>query len=477
MNNNEMTEKNNKTSDTERSGQTTSFSKDNTKTVTTSKESSTPEFVLRTIEVPLISYKKITKNRTLYPEEALTKGFNHPITKELIKMKKFYMEGDHPNVELEKRIKTKLGSPIVGNITRVFKNEDTGHFHGEVDIFDNKMGNLVANLLDYGSVLGVSIRAEADSETKVGSDGQPYEEITCNDNFIIHGFDIVISPSSSDALITKQSSPKLESVMDNGGVKFLSTAEGVEYKKLLFEEFSTDSTEYSDNTIKSLSDFDFNSLESDQTKTIYDDNSHGVSSNSYKFEDEDELLKESLDLYHQFGTIKEDKVEMGSNKTNIQLKESSTLYDDEDIFDNGQYSDNEDDEKEIIMESIKDLYTDRKGLVNDDEKDDIIDIQGIIIDNLIYLLGITEDSFEDLDELLEITEELIEEELENDEDKYALDKTGHTPVAERSRTLSRKSKSSNKFLEDSNYVKVIKYHRNPLVSTDEDIFAKLGYKL
>lgn len=242
-----------------------------------------PDFVIRRLDIPLISYVNITKNRTLYSRETLESGLNNPRTKDLIEGKKFYSEADHPNPDLEQRLKTRLNSPIVGNIHDLEFNEDDQHLWGTIDIFDNEIGNLIVNLLDYGSQLGISIRAEGDTRKVVDSNGEPYQ-VVIPDKFIIHGFDVVISPSSADAIIDN-GNQLTESVLDDTTRRFLSESSNTTLTRLLSD----------------ISDYDYDSL----APTISLNSSRSKNSSNNLSSREQSVAHEMKRLYESFGSGEE----------------------------------------------------------------------------------------------------------------------------------------------------------------------------
>lgn len=481
----------------------------------------TSKFILKTIDVPLISYVNITENRTLYSDAVIQTGLNHPITKAAIEGKKFFSELDHPNVEIEDRIRTRLNSPIVGNITKVWRNEKDGHYWGTLDIYDNDSGNLVVNLLDYGSELGISIRAEGNHVDKVDTHGYPYKEIVADDEFIIWGFDIVIFPSSRDAKIPLGKSELLESVMDNRGVSFLSTTkEGLSFKRRLFEgftsaKFSNSSNDFMSNTGVMVSNPSPIMM---KTPTI-----------SYRSQDDllgaedPRLLEETAKLYATFGepdssvsTIKNNGIEMVSNKDNISLRQSDNPpnsqqqvninIDDLRNLDNYGYQGlaNEDEEKkEVIMEEY---HTD-----NINESHSNTDTRGLeklvtTLDKLLDILGITCEDYYDLDDLNDLLDELMNDDDTDDQGFYALsdddiereldtelsyeddityhDRRGSQRVSSRSKShKSKLMESANIRPNKSNVVRQYKVVQstNPFIkkniSTSGSVLSDMGFKI
>ena len=532
-----------KDSDTEVSSSEESPNKTKTKdtTVKITKDSivdkslgNSNKFILRTIDVPLISYVNITKNRSLYTDAALQAGLNHPITQDSIKGKKFYSELDHPNVEIENRIRTKLNSPIVGNITKVWRNESDQHYWGTLDIFNNDSGNLAVNLLDYGSELGISIRAEGNSVDKVDIHGQPYQEIIADDEFIIWGFDIVIFPSSQDAIIPNPKSELLESVLDSRGVSFINTTrDGLKFKHALFEGYKS-SRFNNDTSIHDLFLEDNNHEPKVIDRNVTISNGNSLSTN-FNGEEDPKLVQESFDLYKNFGneddevennvtlgyqsnsisTIKNNGIEIASNKDNISLRKNSNQDTDDllkefeqlDIINEGSTTpfnnSSNDTSNKVVMEEMEEVGSDSL----DNSK--VIENLTNTLSRLLDYIGIDESDYTDLDDLNELIDELYLEDSQytNDDDYYPLDEDDDIEdefyTSDLSESKSRisdsishvKSRSmishKSKLLESMSYKRpsksnIIKRYKfvasdNPFIRSNDDvpstILDQMGFKL
>lgn len=177
------------------------------------EKSSEDKLVLRTLTLPAISFTEITNNRYFYPLESLMVGLKDPRVVSAIQEKKMYCEVNHPNLEVEKRLITQLSSNIGGNITDIQVDESRGCLVATMDILNTEGGRLVDMLLRYGSRLGLSIRAYGNKEARVDADGNEYFHVL-PEGFTLYGWDIVISPSSTIALIEQSDveSAMLESI-------------------------------------------------------------------------------------------------------------------------------------------------------------------------------------------------------------------------------------------------------------------------
>lgn len=330
------------------------------------------EVIERTFDAPLISFRNITNNRTFYPAESIEAGLNSNITKTLLEGKKFYMEADHPDVEVEKRIRTKLNSPLAGCITEVWRNDEDGHFWGTVDLLNTESGSLVNKLLEYGSQLGISIRAEGDHTEMKDEHGVMYKNIL-PDNFVIYGFDIVILPSSQEAIIPVSSDEYYES-MDEGSKKLLESDDGYLLKSLLFEGETMDNSSI-------YGDYDYTSPKLINDTTI-------------SSEDTDEIdRRETAALYEAFGTPSMPRkssnlLENSTEVIGLSHKKSSPFTDKDEIDISSSGS-------EVVMES------------SDTDQEDIRDV---VIEQLCSLLGLDEY----VTDLLELSDILYEISYEED---------------------------------------------------------------
>lgn len=493
----------------------------NTDTPSTSKDNA---FILRSINVPLISYTNITQNRTLYTAEAMESGLNHPITRDAIKGKKFYSELDHPNVDIENRIKTRLNSPIVGNITKVWRNEEDQHYWGTLDVFNNDSGNLAINLLDYGSELGISIRAEGNSVDKVDANGIPYSEIIADGDFVIWGFDVVIFPSSKEAVIPNSKTELLESVLDSRGVSFLNTTQsGLKFKRSLFEGYKSSRFNQSNNILLE----EGTDTSTSNTPTILDINKGSNESlkprGSHYIEDKDyeNLMRESLELYKGFGeedsaqpvsTIKNNGIEMGSNKDNISLKVSkdTSIINDVDLLkdytsmniDNPIDDSAEQQHHNVVMEES----SNNESSINSNLVNDLTYTLGKLLD----FIGISEDDYDNLSDLNDLIDDMYLEDDQDTEDyeDYALDDdefiedefdtyepvpsiSTSSRIGNRSRYVKSRPMTSHKekLLESIHYKKpsksnVVRQYKvvsdNPFIrnneNVSENIFTQMGFK-
>ena len=133
-------------------------------------------------------FKNPTRNGRLYPIELWKKVFDDPLFKEALANKTLFGELDHPEDRFEPRVKHAC---IV--MTEYDIDEDKGLIYGGFDILDTPDGRVLKNILDYGSVLGVSSRGQGDIIETV--DGERVDE----DSYDFACFDVVSTPAVEKA--------------------------------------------------------------------------------------------------------------------------------------------------------------------------------------------------------------------------------------------------------------------------------------
>ena len=133
-------------------------------------------------------FKNPTRNGRLYPIELWKKVFDDPLFKEALKNKTLFGELDHPEDRFEPLVKHAC---IV--MTDYDIDEDKGLIYGGFDILDTPDGRVLKNILDYGSVLGVSSRGQGDIIETV--DGERVDE----DSYDFACFDVVSTPAVEKA--------------------------------------------------------------------------------------------------------------------------------------------------------------------------------------------------------------------------------------------------------------------------------------
>lgn len=133
-------------------------------------------------------FKNPTRNGRLYPLELWQKVFNDPLFKEALANKTLFGELDHPEERFEPLVKHAC---IV--MTDYTIDEDKGLIYGGFDILDTPDGRVLRNILDYGSVLGVSSRGQGDIIEC--ADGERVDE----DSYDFACFDVVSTPAVEKA--------------------------------------------------------------------------------------------------------------------------------------------------------------------------------------------------------------------------------------------------------------------------------------
>ena len=133
-------------------------------------------------------FKNPTRNGRLYPLDLWKKVFDDPLFKEALENKTLFGELDHPEDRFEPLVKHAC---IV--MTDYTIDEDKGLIYGGFDILDTPDGKVLRNILDYGSVLGVSSRGQGDIIETV--DGERVDE----DSYDFACFDVVSTPAVEKA--------------------------------------------------------------------------------------------------------------------------------------------------------------------------------------------------------------------------------------------------------------------------------------
>lgn len=133
-------------------------------------------------------FKNPTRNGRLYPLQLWKKVFDDPLFKEALQNKTLFGELDHPEDRFEPLVKHAC---IV--MTDYSIDEDKGLVYGGFDILDTPDGRVLKNILDYGSVLGVSSRGQGDIIEDAG--GERVDE----DSYDFACFDVVSTPAVEKA--------------------------------------------------------------------------------------------------------------------------------------------------------------------------------------------------------------------------------------------------------------------------------------
>lgn len=152
-------------------------------------ESKTPKKgCLGRLEGVCADFKNPTRNGRLYPIGLWKKVFDDPLFKEALQNKTLFGELDHPEDRFEPLVKHAC---IVMTDYRI--DEDKGLIYGGFDILDTPDGKVLKNILDYGSVLGVSSRGQGDIIED--ANGERVDE----DSYDFACFDVVSTPAVEKA--------------------------------------------------------------------------------------------------------------------------------------------------------------------------------------------------------------------------------------------------------------------------------------
>lgn len=160
-----------------------------------------PPKVLKVVKGCVADWKK-NRNGRVYPKQLWENVINSDYVKEMIRDNSLFGEGDHP----EERNEISLQN-VSHAIKELWIDEEKQQVWAELHILDTPIGNLISNLIEYGTHIGVSSRGagEVDSSGNVNPD--TYKFFT---------FDLVCRPSVADAR---------PSIVESEQVKMLSESE------------------------------------------------------------------------------------------------------------------------------------------------------------------------------------------------------------------------------------------------------------
>ena len=148
------------------------------------------------------------RNGRVYPVDILEKEVGR-YNKEYVEKNRAYGELGHPQgptINLDR---------VSHMIKELYRDGD--NFRGKAKIMDTPMGNIVKNLMDEGSTLGVSSRGMGSLKAKNG-----VNEVQ-NDFYLATAGDIVADPSAPDAFVEGIMEGK-EWIWDNGLIKEVEIA-------------------------------------------------------------------------------------------------------------------------------------------------------------------------------------------------------------------------------------------------------------
>jgi hypothetical protein len=112
--------------------------------------------------------------------------------------KTFFGEAQHPGDDRNEV----WASAASHNITKMWLNEEESSLMGRIDVLDTPAGRTIKTLIDYGSTLGVSARAEGMVEST------PQGEEVQIDGYDFRCFDFVTCPGFSEARVSLTESVK-----------------------------------------------------------------------------------------------------------------------------------------------------------------------------------------------------------------------------------------------------------------------------
>ena len=143
-----------------------------------------PAGVLKVVTGPVADFKPNRNGRT-YPRELWEKVINSEYVKEMIASKTLFGEADHPEDRTELSLQN-----VSHSINKLWIDDAKQQVWAEMHILPTPLGEMISNLIDYGSKIGVSSRGAG----SVRPDG------TVNpDDYQFFTFDLVARPSVAAA--------------------------------------------------------------------------------------------------------------------------------------------------------------------------------------------------------------------------------------------------------------------------------------
>ncbi len=155
--------------------------------ISESKETSKRKGVLNTVKGIFAQYSKnekdLNRNGRAYKKSLWEKVLHSDYYKEMIENQCLFGEADHP----EDRMSIHL--PDISHCITKLEIKDDGFVYGEADILDTPAGRIVNTVVEYGSKIGMSTRAEG----SVRYEGNA--EVVNEDDYRFHTVDFVPMPS------------------------------------------------------------------------------------------------------------------------------------------------------------------------------------------------------------------------------------------------------------------------------------------
>ena len=156
------------------------------------------------VEGPCMEFGKVNQNNRIYSRKLIEdRIINYPPVKEAIKNKCMLGEGGHPETRID------IAYPEVAlSVEKIWIPEDSTHLvYGRFAILDTPVGRILKTLIDYGSKIGISARALAESKMEGNT------EIMSETEYDLITFDAVPDPGFKCAHLEKvQESKSLSSM-------------------------------------------------------------------------------------------------------------------------------------------------------------------------------------------------------------------------------------------------------------------------
>ena len=166
-----------------------------------------PSNALCIVEGPCMEFGKVNQNNRIYSRKLIEdRIINYPPVKEAIKNKCMLGEGGHPETRVD------IAYPEVAlSVERIWIPENSDHLvFGRFAILDTPVGRILKTLIDYGSKIGISARALAESKMEGNT------EVMSETEYDLITFDAVPDPGFKCAHLEKvQESKSLESMTTN----------------------------------------------------------------------------------------------------------------------------------------------------------------------------------------------------------------------------------------------------------------------
>lgn len=159
----------------------------------TTNENKTPG-VLCTLIGPCMEFGAINRNNRIYSRKLVEDRILHnPTVQECIKNRSMLGEGGHPENRID------ISYPQVGIACKKLwiPDGDGRLLYGEFDILDTPTGRILNTLAQYGTKIGISARAVADSIQKDG------HEVILENSYELITFDAVTEPGFKCARLEK----------------------------------------------------------------------------------------------------------------------------------------------------------------------------------------------------------------------------------------------------------------------------------